>query len=1009
MHLTYGWCKSIRGCRGGRIRRIRTRISDRHYHHEQHGRYVNHSNLVTVSIVSTPPKPPNTKVGLLNCQSVRNKTSSAIDHVVHNDLDIVALTETWLKDNGEDQKTIGDLQPSGYLLRHQPRHGKKGGGVGLLYKSTLSMEVLKPFKATSFENYHAAFRVNGVYIRVIVIYRLHPKKQNGLTSSTFFDDFSAVVDKVVPLPGKVIILGDFNIHWDCPSECEPKKLIHILDGSNLTQHVTEPTHQSGHTIDFIITRKEDNLISKVQVSSFLSDHSIVHSELNIAGTEYATRTVRYRKFRTIDLDQFNEDLCGSELDTISADSDVSTNVTKYHNVVTSLIDKHAPLKTNTFVDRPKLPWYNAEIQAAKRHRRQCERLWQRTGLTVHHQMYKEARTTLNTLLESAKAEFYNNRILLAAGDQKVLFKVVDQVLHKRTTLLPTATTPTQLAESFSTFFDDKVKKIRVHIDASDDTDAITEPDADAEPQVQLSSFSSLTQEEVRKIISKSSNSTCELDPLPTWLFKQCLDTLLPSVTSIVNSSLSSGVFPSSMKMSHVRPLIKKLSLDPEVYKNYRPVSNLSFISKLIEKAVSQQLKDHLSNCHMDEPMQSAYKSKHSTETALLKVQNDILCALDENKMVILVLLDLSAAFDTISHDILLQRLEKRLGISGTALKWLKSYITGRSQCVCIGEAISEALCILFGVPQGSVLGPLLFVIYGLPLGDIVRKHHLNFHMYADDTQIYVTFDKKDIDLSVGTMNSCISDIERWMKANKLKLNGDKTELLVLSSKYQPHPPPLESIRVNDSIVHQSSVVRNLGVWFDASMFMQEHITRVVQASYLSIRNIYRIRAVLTPDSLKTVVHAFITARIDYCNSLLVGLPDASISRLQRIQNIAARLVVGAHKHDHITPILHQLHWLPVKYRIDFKVLLLTYRALHGTAPEYLSLLIECHEPSRQLRSSSQNLLVMPKFRLKHYGERSFQGVAPRLWNKLPLLVRTADSVNCFKRFLKTHLFSIAFK
>ena len=201
-----------------------------------------------------------------------------------------------------------------------------------------------------------------------------------------------------------------------------------------------------------------------------------------------------------------------------------------------------------------------------------------------------------------------------------------------------------------------------------------------------------------------------------------------------------------------------------------------------------------------------------------------------------------------------------------------------------------------------------------------------------------------------------------MKANKLKLNGDKTELLVLSSKYQPHPPPLESIRVNDSIVHQSSVVRNLGVWFDASMFMQEHITRVVQASYLSIRNIYRIRAVLTPDSLKTVVHAFITARIDYnCNSLLIGLPDASISRLQRIQNIAARLVVGAHKHDHITPILHQLHWLPVKYRIDFKVLLLTYRALHGTAPEYLSLLIECYEPSRQLRSSSQNLLVMPKF------------------------------------------------
>ena len=194
-----------------------------------------------------------------------------------------------------------------------------------------------------------------------------------------------------------------------------------------------------------------------------------------------------------------------------------------------------------------------------------------------------------------------------------------------------------------------------------------------------------------------------------------------------------------MKSAIVKPLLKKSSLDPELFKNYRPVSNLSFISKLVEKAAAIRFREYLTSNKLNEVFQSAYKANHSTETALLRVKNDILTAVDHGKAVMLILLDLSAAFDTIDHDTLLNLMKNRLGISGSALDWVRSYLSYRTQVVSISEARSEVVCLIFGVPQGSVLGPMLFTLYILPIGDIARKNNVNFHGCADDTQLYVTF------------------------------------------------------------------------------------------------------------------------------------------------------------------------------------------------------------------------------------------------------------------------------
>ena len=288
--------------------------------------------------------------------------------------------------------------------------------------------------------------------------------------------------------------------------------------------------------------------------------------------------------------------------------------------------------------------------------------------------------------------------------------------------LPESDSDQLLPETFNKFFIDKILKIRSTIKKS-----LPQKDVDIKEyihpnlEVTLKSFKPADEDEVRKIISASSNASVIHDPFPTRLIKDNLDTLAPVITCIVNKFLEEGLFPSNLKHANITPLLKKENLDKELLKNYRPVSNLPFLSKVIEKIVAARLRTHLEVNKLWCKMQSAYRPFHSTKSALLCVQNDILSSLNNRKMVALVLLDLSAAFDTIDHEKLLHRLETRFGINGTALDWFRSYLSNRSQAVRINNSSSEKMYLNFGVPQGSVLGPVLFTLYVAPVADIAKN------------------------------------------------------------------------------------------------------------------------------------------------------------------------------------------------------------------------------------------------------------------------------------------------
>ena len=274
---------------------------------------------------------------------------------------------------------------------------------------------------------------------------------------------------------------------------------------------------------------------------------------------------------------------------------------------------------------------------------------------------------------------------------------------------------------------------------------------------------------------------CSLDPLPTDLVKEHADDLVPLVTSIINESLKSGVVPAQLKQAIIVPILKKSGLDSNILKNFRPISNLPFLSKILEKVVLGQLQQHLSDNKLLEVNQSAYRKGHSVETAVLSVMDNLLTKTDEKFVTLISLLDLSAAFDTLDHSILLRRLEVSFGIKGIVLAWFTSYVSGRFQSVIVSGNVSNPRPLLYGVPQGSVLGPVLFTLYSQPLSDVIHRHNCSFHKYADDTQISQSGAPEDIGLTMISIQECICAISHWMDSNKLMLNTDKTEAMIVGT------------------------------------------------------------------------------------------------------------------------------------------------------------------------------------------------------------------------------------
>ena len=855
-------------------------------------------------------------------------------------------------------------------------------------------------KFSSFELICVSFKSQS-RVNIVVIYRTGPYNNN------FIHEFSELLVNLSSRSPPFLILGDFNMHLN-KTDSFVKSFNELIDLFSLKQHVDAPTHYLGNTLDLILSNFSLDNILVSDPSRIISDHYLLNFSFSVENSAHKARprkTIEFREINSIDVPKFNSDIA-LELQNLNNNLSLDVYVCNFFNSLNKCLDVNAPLICRTITERQNCEYFNDELRTLKRRRRACERRLAKAKVrkTNIAQCVKDHDDATLDYFERSKEICESSsldEVSEANGDQRVLFNVVRK-LTVDTNILSSNIT----AEDFSTFFSEKINTIRENIPPAAPIDV--PPFKKPQP---LNDFSLTSPEEISKLINTCKKTNTPSESFPSKLFPLIIFTILPYLLFIFNYSLRLGSFPDFFKHACVIPILKKSNLDTNTLKNYRPISLLHFMSKILERIVAFRIREHISKCNIDEILQSGYKSLHSTETALLLVTNHLRRAADKNSASILLNLDLSAAFDTLDHPALLDRLNKYIGLGSTALSWFRSYLSNRTQSVYKDGKNSDSAKLKYGVPQGSVLGPLLFLIYVLPLGILLRQLGLSFHFFADDTQIYITVTVSNLHDQVRFLQNAYNIISNFLSYNFLKLNPDKSEIMFIGKPniVSQCKARVSSIKLGNADIKPSNTVKNLGVTFDEQLSFRDHIKNTAKSALFTLRNLKPIRNHFNQKGFETLMHAFITSKIDYCNSLFSGISYSSLRPLQLVQNYAARLVLRENRYTRATPLLRRLHWLPVPYRVDFKILLITYKCRNDLAPKYLTELIKSADHLHSLRVSDDSSILHIDFTYSvTMGDRAFSVYAPKKWNKLPFSLRHAESLEIFKKNLKTYLFIIAF-
>ncbi|KAK3528007.1 hypothetical protein QTP86_013117 [Hemibagrus guttatus] len=691
------------------------------------------------------------------------------------------------------------------------------------------------------------------------------------------------------------VLGDFNLPSD---KLHSSGLLALLNSFSLSFNSCPPTHKEGNVLDLVFTHPSpatDMTVTPLHIS----DHHLVsftitlpvlpkRNSQHLSLTRRNLHSISPSSVASCTLSSLPDHESFSSLPLDSATDTLLSSLS-------STMDLLCPLSTIRKKNSSTAPWLTDVLCNNRRELRSAARKWKKSKLDTDLISYRTLLSKFSLDMTSAKTSFYKEKLENSAQDPRKLHNIFLSLLNP-----PAPPSPSSLtAEDFATFYTENIERI-CQTFTSLPTSPTSHSQHSATPS--LTQLSTVASEEVLRITRSCNPTTCPLDPIPSAMLQTISPDLLPFITTVINGSLMSGHVPTAFKKARVIPILKKPALDPSDISNYRPVSLLSFLSKILERVVYNQLSDYLMQNNLHDPNQSGFKAAHSTETDLLAVTEKLHAARSAKLSSVLILLDLSAAFDTVNHKTLLSTL-RSLGICGTAWEWFASYLDGRSYQVI-------------------------------------------------------------------------------------------------------HPQPQDlAISLSNSMISPSATARNLGVTMDNQLSFSSHVTNVTRSCRFLLYNIRRIRPFLSTQATQVLVQSLVISRLDYCNSLLAGLPLNAICPLQMIQNAAARLVFNLPKFSHTTPLLRSLHWLPVAARIRFKTLMLAYKAKNGPAPSYLKAPITPRTAPRSLRSTSTARLVPPSLREKgRYTSRLFSVLAPRWWNKLPLGIRTAESLTVFKRQLKTHLF-----
>ena len=642
-----------------------------------------------------------------------------------------------------------------------------------------------------------------------------------------------------------------------------------------------------------------------------------------------------RDFRNFDEKSFLRDMEIAPWGNILAvdDNDIDNKVTIFENIHREIIDKHAPYRTFR-VTRPASPWLNDEIKNLMDNRDKYKNKFNKDKKSETEDIYKFLRNKVSYAIRTAKIKMFNENVNAKVKNAKQFHQALKNfsiVENNKNNSHICNFEPDLLNQSF-------IKNNNAQINeelVSDEVNEILKKSVNP-----TFSFSEVTEEQVIRVVRSIKTNACGVDCISAFFLKLGIEHSVFAFTNIINSSFLYNNFPTRWKSALVKPLPK--NNNPSCLTDYRPISLLPSFSKVIEKLVCKQMIEYLKDTNYFDSLQSAYKQSHSTITALLNVTDDIYEALENSELVFLVLLDYSKAFDCANHKLILAKL-KAAGFGGDSLSWVSSYLSGRRQKVVTTNNESSWQNVLNGVPQGSVLGPLLFTVLVSDLRDAIKRGR--YHMYADDTQLYYTCKCEDANITIDDINSDLSRISKYSKINCLRLNAEKSTFVIIGSRH--NLKKLKDIQLNDIKIENKTIereyeVKNLGIIFDEELNWTRHVNLCTATAYGKLKNVYRFKNFLSEKTKLKIVETYVLSQFNYGDLILQNLTDQLSKKMQKIQNRCMRFTFGLRKYDHVSALIKKKNILNMQNRRLLHSLTLMFRIKNLKAPSYLCNRISNH-------------------------------------------------------------------
>ena len=771
------------------------------------------------------------RVAHINARSIPGHIVELIRIISETDCDIIGVSETFIKDD----TPLSRVNIENYNLYTENRTHTSQGGVAFYIKKNIKVKKIPvPKNINHPELICLELEIKNTKIAVVCVY-----KSPRLSYTTFGN----IVEFLADINSKyenTITMGDFNICQLDKTTPKYKFLFsNLIQPLSLKNIIDKPTRVDGSKkslIDLFLLNNPSNF-RKCGVADIpgISDHHMIYMTYAIKRPKFTPKIITKRDFGSFSSDKFLEDVSNVQWDTIFTcrDDDINKKVSIFENEFLTIINKHAPLKTFR-VTKPSTPWLTQEIKSLMDYRDKLKIICNTTNLEEDIVKFKEARNKVSHLIKKAQNKHFTKTIDNNIFNSKKFFDQLKQnnIIDSKTNSDECKHSATYLNQVFLSNNNAKENIDLVNIEIQNILNG-----TDNLPQT--FKFEDLSVNKVLKIIKSIKSKSAGVDDIGSFFVKLAAQHISKPLTNIINSSFSHRIFPESWKRAIIKPIPK--IPNPILPTDYRPISLLTVFSKITEKSAAFQIIEYLNRKSLQDTKQSAYKQNHSTTTALLKITDDLYNALDDGELSLLVLLDYSKAFDTINHRILFAKL-KALGFTFDAVSWIVGYLTDRRQKVKTHNDESGWESIQYGVPQGSVLGPLLFSLVVHDISTCIK--YGNYHMYADDTQIYYHFKLHQFANTISKANDDLNNIADYSERNCLNINAGKSKYIVIGSPKNLADAKkivTDDVTIGGKKIERETEAKNLGVIFDEKFTWEQHVGKLIQKAYFKLRQFYHLR------------------------------------------------------------------------------------------------------------------------------------------------------------------------